>query len=107
MTPTALSWGDRIVWLLCVGVYMAVFISGIQGGGSDLGTLGRSVGYTLAMALVGKLAMSVLSKATQPAPAQLLASKIGTLGSLDDLIDSPNVNELEGEAEEVEPAEER
>ena len=107
MTPTAMSWGYRIIWALCASVYLAVFISGIQGGGSDLATLGRAVGFTLAMALVGKLALSVLSKATQPAPEPLSASKVGTLGSLVDLLDSPNVNELEDPANAVEASEER
>jgi hypothetical protein len=107
MTPNAMSWGYRIVWALCAGVYLAVFISGIQGGGSDLGTLGRAAGFTLAMALVGKLALSVLSKATQPVSEPLLAARVGTFGSLGDLLDSPNVNELEDTANAVEPSEER
>jgi hypothetical protein len=107
MSPTALSWGYRIVWGLCASVYLAVFISGIQAGGSDLGTLGRSMGFTLAMALVGKITMSVLGKATQPVPEPLSASQVGTVGSLVDLLTSPNVNELEDAAEDAEPSAER
>jgi hypothetical protein len=107
MSPAAVSWGYRIVWGLCASVYLAVFISGIQAGGSDLGTLGRSVGFTLAMALVGKVAMSVLGKATQPIVEPLSASEVGTVGSLVDLLASPKVNELEDTAEEAEPSAER
>jgi hypothetical protein len=104
MTPGALSWGYRIVWGLCAGVYLAVFVSGIQAGGSDLGTLGRSVGFTLAMAFVGKLVLSVLGEATQPAALPPSASEVRTVGSLVDLLASPKVNELEDAAEAAEPS---
>jgi hypothetical protein len=104
MSHEALNWGHRVVWGLCACVYLAVFVSGIQAGGSDLGTLGRAAGFTLAMAFVGKLVLSVLSKARQPSAAQLLASKVGTVGSLVDLFESPKVNELEDAAEAAEPS---
>ena len=107
MTPNAMNWGYRIIWALCAGVYLAVFISGIQGGGSDLGTLGRAAGFTLAMALVGKLALSVLSKATHPVAEPLMAARVGTFGSLGDLLDSPNVNDQEESAQASESSQER
>ena len=99
MSHGALNWGYRIVWALCAGVYLAVFVSGIQAGGSDLGTFGRAAGFTLVMAFVGKLAMSVLSNASQPIQKPLSASEVGTVGSLVDLLASPKVNDLEDAAD--------
>ena len=95
LSEMALAWGYRGVWALCIVVYIVVFVSGLQAGGSDLTTIGRAIGFTLATALVGKLALSVLAQAKQP----LSATEDGTVGSLVDLTSSPNISEPEDEAE--------
>src|SRR4051794_21585969 len=95
LAPGALSWGYRMVWALCAAVYLTVFVSGVMAGASDLTTMLRASGFTVAVALIGKLALSVLSQATQP----LSATEDGTVGSLVDLLSSPNVSEPEDEAE--------
>jgi hypothetical protein len=95
MSEAALAWGYRLVWALCIAVYLVVFISGLQAGGSDLVTIGRAIGFTLATAFVGKLAMAVLAQAKQP----LSATEDGTVGSLVDLSSSPNISQPEDEAE--------
>src|SRR4029453_15132648 len=95
LSESALNWGYRGVWALCVAVYVLVFVSGIQAGGSDVNTLGRAIGFTLATALVGKLAISLLSQAKQP----LSATEQGTDGSLVAPSTSPNVSQPEDEAE--------
>ncbi|HEY3063077.1 MAG TPA: hypothetical protein VGL99_29230 [Chloroflexota bacterium] len=94
-SPSALTIGYRLVWGLSAVVYLTVFVSGLLAGGSELGTLVRAVGFTLATALIGKLALSVLGQATQP----LSATEEGTVGSRVDLLSSPNVSQQEDEAE--------
>src|SRR5688572_14524207 len=86
-----LDWGYRLVWLLCIGVYLVVFISGVQAGSAELPTLGKAIGFTLATAIVGRMAMSVIGKASLPAEFELekdppMASQDGTVGSLVDLV---------------------
>ncbi len=95
LSPSAIGFGYRVVWGLSALVYLTVFVSGLLAGGSELGTLVRAMGFTLATALIGKLALSVLGQATQP----LSASEDGTVGSRVDLVSSTNVGEHEDEAE--------
>ena len=95
MSEAALAWGYRAVWALCIAVYLVVFVSGLQAGSSDLATIGRAIGFTLATALVGKLAMAVLAQAKQP----LSATEDGTDGSLVVQSISPNISQPEDEAE--------
>ena len=95
LTNAALAWGYRGVWALCIVVYLVVFVSGLQAGGSDRVTIGRAIGFTLATALVGKLAMSVLAQAKQPPSA----TEDGTVGSLVELTSSTNISQPEDEAE--------
>src|SRR6185503_21356379 len=93
MGADALSWGYRGLWALCIGVYLTVFVSGIQAGGSDLNTMGRAMGFTLATAVIGKVALTLLGRATEP----LTATEDGTVGSRIDLVSSPNVSQPEDE----------
>jgi hypothetical protein len=95
MSPEAVNTGYRLVWALCIGVYLTVFVSGVLSGGSELTTMVRAAGFTLATALVGKTAMSVLGQAREP----LSDTQDGTVGSRIDLVSSPNVSEPEDEAE--------
>jgi hypothetical protein len=95
LSAGAIGMGYRLVWALCAVVYLTVFASGVLAGGSELGTMVRAIGFTLATALIGKLALSVLGQATQP----LSATEDGTVGSRVDLVSSPNVSEQEDEAE--------
>ena len=91
----ALSRCYRLVWVMCIGVYLTVFVSGILAGGSELTTMLRAAGFTVAAALIGKLALSVLGQATEP----LSAAEEGTVGSRIDLSSSPNFSEPEDKAE--------
>jgi hypothetical protein len=83
--------GYRLVWLICIAVYLTVFISGLQAGGSELGTQVRAIGFTLATAFVGRMAMGVIGRATLPAEEPPLATEDGTVGSLVDLVSSPTL----------------
>ena len=98
--PAGLAWCYRVVWAVCIGVYLTVFVSGLLGGASDLTTMVRAGGFTLASALIGRLALGIVSRATQPVrPAPLSATEDGTVGSLVDLLSSPNVSQQLDEAE--------
>ena len=87
----ALAWLRRAVWLACVGVYLVVFVGGLVIGVSDLLAMLRAAGLALATAVLGKLALSIVSRASQPAKKQPSAGQDRTLGSLLDVVSSPNV----------------
>jgi hypothetical protein len=90
-TDTLLDWGYRVVWLICIAVYLTVFISGLQAGASELTTQLKAIGFTLATAFVGRMAMGVIGRATVPAEEPPLATEDGTVGSLVDLVSSPTL----------------
>jgi hypothetical protein len=85
------AWLHRGVWLACVGVYLVVFVGGVLAGVPDLVALGRAVGLTLATAVLGKLAVGLICRASEPAKEPPSASQDRTLGSLLDVVSSPNV----------------
>lgn len=83
----AQAWLHRGVWLACVGVYLVVFVGSLLVGVPDLLAMLRAIGLTLATAVLGKLALSLVSRASQPPSA----GQDRTLGSLVDVVSSPNV----------------
>ena len=83
----------RLVWLVCIAVYLVVFVSGVLGGASDLVAMARAAGLTLATAVLGRLALGLLSRAAQPSAGPPSADEDRTLGSLIDLVSSPNLRE--------------
>jgi hypothetical protein len=91
VTDEALAWLHRGVWLVCVGVYLVVFVGGLLVGVSDLLAMLRAAGLTLATAVLGKLALSIVSQASQPVKEQPSAGQGRTLGSRLDVVSSPNV----------------
>ena len=90
-TAEAQAWVHRLVWLLCVVVYLVVFVSGVLGGGSDVLAMLRAAGLSVVAAVLGRVALGLLSRARQPAPEPPLAAQDRTLGSLIDMSSSPNV----------------
>jgi hypothetical protein len=95
LSEQALSWGYRSVWLLCVAVYLTVFVGSVQAGGSDLVSMARAVGFTIATAVIGRLALAVLAHASQPVAQEPMATEEGKVGSLVDLTSSTNVTPLD------------
>jgi hypothetical protein len=91
LSDEALSWAHRLVWILCMGVYLTVFFGGIQGGGAELTTLVRAVAFTLGVALLGRLALGLLNQASLPVAEGQSAGQQGPVGSLIDLVSSTNV----------------
>jgi hypothetical protein len=82
---------QRLVWAVCIVVYLTVFIGGIQAGGSELLAVGRAVGFTLVAALLGRTALGLLSRASVPVEPVPMDEKAGRVGSLADLLGSANV----------------
>jgi hypothetical protein len=91
LDETALSWARRGVWAICIGIYLAVFVGGIQGGGAELLTVGRAAAFTLVAALLGRIALGLLEQARLPVAPGPMAIEDGKLGSLADLVASTNV----------------
>jgi hypothetical protein len=91
VTDEVLAALHRGVWLACAGVYLAVFVGSLLVGVSDLQAMLRAAGLTLATAVLGKLALSIVSRASQPVKEPLSAGQDRTLGSLIDVVSSPNV----------------
>jgi hypothetical protein len=95
---------QRAVWAVCVVVYLAVFIGGIQAGGSELMAIGRAVGFTLVAALLGRIALGLLGRASVPGEPVPMAVPEGKVGSLVDLLGSTNVPTQEDRANEEDSA---
>ena len=87
----AAAWLHRGVWLACVGVYLVVFVGGLLVGVSDLLAMLRAAGLALVTAVLGKLALGIVSRASEPTTDQPSAGQDRTLGSLVDVVSSPNV----------------
>jgi hypothetical protein len=98
----ALAWAGRCVWLICIAIYLTVFVGGILAGGDELLTMARAVAFTLVAGFLGHKGVGVLGRASLPIEQGPSASQTGPLGSLADLIDSTNVGQHEqlGEAAE-------
>ena len=94
----ALLVAQRVLWAACVAVYVMVFVGSLLAGVADLTAVGRAVAFTLATALLGKLAIVLMSRASQPLDKGPTADEDGTVGSLIDLTSSPNVATPEREA---------
>lgn len=98
LNESQLDWARRLVWLICIGVYLTVFIGGIRGGGDELMTVGKAAAFTLVAALLGSKALGLLSRASLPVEQGQTAVQAGPVGSLVDLIASTNVANQEDEA---------
>ena len=96
---------QRLVWAVCVVVYLAVFIGGIQAGGSELLAVGRAVGFTLLAALLGRTALGLLGRASVRDESVPMAVPEGKVGSLVDLLGSTNVPTQADHADDVDSAE--
>ena len=91
LDDNGLGWARRVVWAMCIGVYLTVFIGGIQAGGAELMSVGRAAAFTLGAAVLGKMVLSLLAKASLPVEPGPMANQAGQLGSLGDLASSANV----------------
>ncbi len=68
---------DRLraaVWLACAAAYIAVLAAGVAAGASDLFAMGRALGASLALALLGRALLGLLAQAHRPASGWLDAA---------------------------------
>ena len=98
LDDNALGWARRVVWAMCIGVYLTVFIGGILAGGAELITVGRAAAFTLGVAVLGKMVLSLLAKASLPVEPGPMAVQDGRLGSLVEWSASTNVPQHQDEA---------
>jgi hypothetical protein len=103
LDDAALGLLQRGVWMLCIGIYLTVFIGGIAAGAAELMTLARAVAFTLAAAVLGRIALGLLARSSLAAEKGPTADQDGKVGSLIDLASSTNVAEQE-DVDEVEAA---
>ena len=94
-----LAWAQRFVWAVCIGIYLTVFIGGIQAGGAELITVGRASAFTLVAAVLGKMALGLLAKASLPIEQGPMANQDGHFGSLVRPSLSANLPQPQDEAE--------
>ena len=99
LDAAAMSKAQSLVWAVCIGVYLTVFIGGIHAGGSELVTLGRATAFTLVAALLGRMALGLLGRASLSVREGPTADQEGPLGSLVDLVSSTKVAQQEDQAE--------
>jgi hypothetical protein len=99
LSEGALALVRRGVWTVCVGIYLAVFITGIQGGGAELITVGRAAGFTLVAAFLGRTLLGLLAGASTRVAQGPLDTQEGPLGSLVELVSSANVAQQVDEAD--------
>lgn len=98
LDDVALGWATRGVWLVCIAVYLTVFVGSMQAGGAELTALGRAVGFTLAAALLGRVALGFLGRAELPVNAVPMANQDGPSGSLVDAAPSTTVAQQNDQA---------
>ena len=102
LDDAALTWANRLVWAACVAVYIVVFVGSLLAGTSDLTALGKACGFTLATAVLGRIAVSLVGRASLPVDKETeetpMADQNGTLGSLVDVLSEANVSEPADEA---------
>src|SRR5712691_3697383 len=91
LDDNGLAWARRVVWAMCIGVYLTVFIGGIQGGGAELVAVGRATAFTLSAAVLCMMVLIFLAKSNLPVEQGPMAHQDGKLGSLVDLTSSTNV----------------
>jgi hypothetical protein len=101
LSDEALSWADRGLWALCIGVYLSVFVPGVLGHGDELMVMGRAIAFTLVTAVLGKIAIGLLGRASLPEEQGPSAEEEGPIGSRVELLPSTNVAEQEDLAAEA------
>ena len=99
LSEGAVSTAYNLLWAVCIAVYLTVFVGGIQSGGADLMAMGRGVAFTLAVAVLGKMAIGLVSRASLPEEQGPSADELGQVGSLEERVGSTNVAEQEDWAE--------
>jgi hypothetical protein len=99
LSDSARGWFERGLWALCIAVYLGIYVPGVLGGGDELLVVARAIGLTLATAVLGKLALALLARASLPTESGPSAEEPGPIGSLVGTAPSTNVPEQKDAAE--------
>jgi hypothetical protein len=99
LDEATLGWAQRVVWIVCAAVYLTVYVGGLRAGGAELEVLGRAAAFTLAAAVLGRMALGLLERASLPTEPGRTTDQGEPIGSLSDLYASTNVAHHENEAE--------
>jgi hypothetical protein len=91
LDENALAWVQRGVWAICIAVYLTVFVGGLMARGDELQVMGRAIAFTVAAAVLGKVGLGFLARASLPEEQGPSAEQLGPVGSLVDLAASTNV----------------
>src|SRR5438067_6511651 len=91
LSDDALTWGQRGLWVICIGVYLAVFVPGVLGHGDELMVMARAIAFTLVTAVLGKTALGLLARASLLEEEGPSAEEVGPVGSRDEPAASANV----------------
>jgi hypothetical protein len=103
LSEDALAWIERGLWGLCIGVYLTIFVGGILAHLDELQVMGRAVVFTLMTAVLGKVAVGLLSRASLPVEDEEgpSAEPLGPIGSQ---IEEPNLTNFAEHEEAAEAA---
>jgi multisubunit Na+/H+ antiporter MnhG subunit len=96
LTAATLRRLHAMLWLACVGTYVAMMASHLAAGGSDLWAMVKASSATLAVAVLGRATLSLLGHASHDPNASTNASGTAVggahLGSLVDIVSSPDAD---------------
>ena len=98
LDDATLGFARRVLLAVCIGVYLTVFVGGVYAGGAELLALARATAFTLAAAVLGRMVLGLLGRASLPVQQGPLADQEGPVGSLVDLATSANVAQHEDTA---------
>jgi hypothetical protein len=66
LNDVALNWAKRGVWVVCVAVYLIVFLGGLWAGSEELRLLARAAALTLVAGVLGRIGLGFLARASTP-----------------------------------------
>ena len=99
LDDSTLGLARRGLWVICIAIYLGVFVGGLQAGGAELGAMGRAAAFTVAAAVLGRILLGLLGRASLPVEEGPLTEEPSPIGSLVDLVGSTNVAQQEDKAE--------
>jgi hypothetical protein len=99
LDEATLGLARRGLWVVCIAIYLIVFVGGLHAGSVELLAMARAAGFTVAAAVLGRILLGLLGRASLPVQQGPLADGDGPIGSLGDLVGSANVAQQEDKAQ--------
>jgi hypothetical protein len=66
LSDLALNWAKRGVWVVCVAIYLIVFLGGLWAGSEEIRLLARAAALTLIAGVLGRIGLGLLGRASTP-----------------------------------------